>query len=139
LAYWLRVKYYQTMGRAALRENALGSYEDGSAGWTRVSGGLHRIAQEARGRGVPVTLMLFPALAPGRWTEETYQFRAIYRKVARAAQEEGMQVLDLTPVFAAEGGEWSRWWATPYDRHPGAAAHALVARAVARYLAEQGW
>jgi len=139
LAYWLRVKYWQTVGRTALRDHVFGGYEDGSAGWARVSGGLHRIAQEARSRGVPVTLMLFPALAPGHWTPATYQFRAIHRKVARAAQAEGMQVLDLTPIFAAEGGDWSRWWATPYDRHPGAAAHAVGARAVARHLAAQGW
>jgi lysophospholipase L1-like esterase len=139
LAYWLRVKYWQTVGQAALRENALGNYEDGSAGWRRVSGGLHRIAEQARSRGIPVTLLLFPALAPGRWTAESYQFRAVYRKVARAALAEGIQVLDLTPEFAAEGGNWRRWWATPYDRHPSAAAHAIAARAVARYLAEQGW
>jgi lysophospholipase L1-like esterase len=139
LAYWVRVKYYQTVGRAALRENAFGNYEDGSAGWARVSGGFHQIAQEARSRGVPVTLVLFPALAPGQWTAESYQFRPIYQKVARAARAEGMAVVDLTPVFAAEGGEWSRWWATAYDRHPGPAAHALVARALARHLADQGW
>jgi hypothetical protein len=48
-----------------------------------------------------------------------------------------MDVLDLIPAFAGEGGDWKRWWATPYDSHPNEAAHAVAAAAVARHLRER--
>ena len=62
-----------------------------------------------------------------------------YGKVARAAQAEGLEVLDLTQAYAVEGGDWRRWWAVPYDRHPSADAHRVAAQAIADYLAERGW
>ena len=139
LAWLLRVNYWATLGQSALHANLVDNYEEGSVGWKRVSGGLRRIAASARARGVPVTLMLFPAFPPGHWTPASYPYAQIHRKVARTAEAEGLEVLDLTNAYALEGGDWGRWWATPYDRHPNSAAHLVAARAIARHLAERGW
>jgi hypothetical protein len=139
LAHLLRVKYWETLGQSALHANLIENYEDGSPGWRRVSSGLRQIAASARARGVPVTLVLFPAFPPGHWTPGSYPYRQLHRKVARRAEAEGMEVLDLTSAYAAEAGDWSRWWVTPYDRHPNSAAHLVAARAIAAYLAERAW
>jgi hypothetical protein len=139
LAHLLRVKYWETLGQSALHANLIDNYEDGSPGWKRVSGGLRQIAAAARSRGVPVTLLLFPAFPPGRWTPASYPYRQLHRKVARTATAEGMEVLDLTSAYAAAGEDWSRWWVTPYDRHPNSAAHLVASRAIARHLVERGW
>ena len=69
----------------------------------------------------------------------TYPYRELHWKVARSAQAEGMEVLDLTSAFAAEGEDWSQWWVTPYDRHPNPAAHLVAARAIAVHLTKHGW
>jgi lysophospholipase L1-like esterase len=139
LANLLRVKYWETLGQSALHANLIENYEDGSPGWRRVSGGLRQIAASARAHGVPATLVLFTAFPPGHWTPGSYPYRQLHRKVARRAEAEGMEVLDLTSAYAAEGGDWSQWWVTPYDRHPNSAAHLVAARAIAAYLAERGW
>jgi hypothetical protein len=88
-----------------------------------------------------VTLVLFPAFNPGRTTADSHPLRQVYAKVSRAAQAEGIDVLDLTPAYASAtgDGDWRQWWATPYDRHPNAQAHLLAARSIARHLVERGW
>ncbi len=54
--------------------------------------------------------------------------------MAGDARSAGMRVLDLTAGFAAEGGDWTKWWAVAYDSHPSATAHAVVARVIDQYL-----
>ncbi|MBA3318513.1 MAG: hypothetical protein H0T50_10540 [Gemmatimonadales bacterium] len=120
-----------------LKPNAEGGslYEPGSPGYLQFKAALHEIGDSARVRGTPVLFVLFPSLVPGKWTPETYPLRALYRQVAADAKAAGLEPLDLTAAFAAEGGDWIRWWAVPYDSHPSAAAHAVVARALHTHLA----
>lgn len=139
LAHLVRVTYWATLGHSALHANLIDNYEDGSAGWKRVSGGLRQIAASARSRSVPVTLVLFPAFPRGHYTPATYPYRHIHRKVARTAEAEGVQVLDLVAAYAGQGENWRRWWVTPYDRHPNSAAYLVAARAIASHLVERGW
>ena len=117
----------------------LESFRDDAPGWVRMRRALAEIADSARAREVPVTLVLFPDFVPGRWAPQTYPLAPVYRKVAEEARAAGYDVLDLVPVYAAEGGDWKRWWATEYDGHPSAAAQAVAARAIARHLTELGW
>ena len=56
---------------------------------------------------------------------------------SRNAAASGLQVLDLTAAFAAAGGNWKRWWVTPYDSHPNESAHEIAARAIARWITER--
>ena len=85
---------------------------------------------------MPVVLMLFPTLFDGSWTPDTYPLRPIFARVGAVATSLGIHVLDLTPVFAAQGGRWERWRAMPYDGHPNAAAYGHVARALASYVVQ---
>jgi hypothetical protein len=89
------------------------------------------MGDSARVRETPILLVLFPALLPGEWTPATYPAREIYARVKSEAERSGLLTLDLTDAFSREGGDWSRWWATPYDSHPSAQAHAVAARAIA--------
>jgi lysophospholipase L1-like esterase len=118
-------------GTQLQRVEAEGRYRPGSPAWRQLSEGLRQIGDSARARGTPVLFVLFPDLAPGRWTPATYPARAIHQQVAREARTAGLHVLDLTGAFAAEGGDWKRWWVLPYDSHPNAAAYELAARAIA--------
>ena len=83
--------------------------------------------------------MLHPYLTPGHWTSDTYPMRDIHEKVAAAAGRAGLHVLDLATAYAAQGRDWRTWWATPYDAHPSAAGHALVATAVLDFVRQRGW
>lgn len=117
-------------------EETEGRYQDEAPGWAQLRGALREIGDSARARTTPVLFVLFPDLTPGAWTAADYPARAIHARVAEAARAETLDVLDLTAAFAAEGGDWKRWWATPYDSHPNEAAHAVVAAAVARHIRE---
>jgi hypothetical protein len=139
LVHLLRVNYWATLGQSALHANLVNNFKEGSAGWDRVSGGLHRVGVSARARGVPVTLVLFTAFPPGHWDPASYPYRELHEKVARTAEAEGLQVLDLTSAYASKGRDWSEWWVTPYDRHPNTAAHLVAAHAIARYLRKREW
>ena len=81
----------------------------------------------------------FPDFARGNWTPDTYPLAGIYGRVAAEARTDGFDVVDLIPVFAAEGGDWHRWWATEYDGHPSPAAQGVAAHAIADHLRAEGW
>ncbi len=125
---------YGTLLRRVERE---GHYASGSTGWRQMRAGLRQIGDSARARGTPTLFVLFPDLTPGEWTPETHPTRTIHEQVAREAAASGLQVLDLTAAFAAAGGNWKRWWVTPYDSHPNESAHEIAARAIARWITER--
>jgi lysophospholipase L1-like esterase len=106
-------------------------YAEDAPGWRQVQRALREMGDSARVRETPILLVLFPALLPGEWTPATYPAREIYARVKSEAERSGLLTLDLTDAFSREGGDWSRWWATPYDSHPSAQAHAVAARAIA--------
>ena len=114
-------------------------YRDGSPGWNQMQAALQEIGDSARARKVPVVLLLVPTFFPGVWTPESYPLREVHQKVAGRAGQAGIHVLDLTPALSAEGGDWRRWNATPYDGHPSSAAHALTSRALTDYIVRNGW
>lgn len=125
-------------GRDRYRQMYFSHFEPGARGWVQLQEALRDMGAAARSRDTPVMLVLFPLLIPGTWTVETYLYRAIHERVAEAAEAAGLEVLDLAPVFAEQGGNWLRWWATPYDGHPNPDGHELAARAIARRIAERG-
>ncbi|HJU64374.1 MAG TPA: SGNH/GDSL hydrolase family protein [Gemmatimonadaceae bacterium] len=112
----------------------LGLYRDGDRGWTQLRHGLREIGDSARSRGVPVVFAIHPMLAPGEWTRDRYPLRDVHAKVAGVARAAGMRVLDVTQAFMAEGGDWKRWWAAPFDGHPNTEGHAIIADYTARFL-----
>ncbi|KPJ87728.1 MAG: hypothetical protein AMS18_14255 [Gemmatimonas sp. SG8_17] len=106
-------------------------YDSSSATFAQFHSALGAIGDSARARRTPTLMLLFPFFAPGEWTIESYPLRAVHEQVASMAREEGLWVVDLVPYFAAEGGDWRRWWATRYDSHPNSRAHRLVAAVLA--------
>ena len=120
-------------------ESLFSLYEDGEVGWEQAKTALREIGDSSRARHTPVVLMIFPNFVKGRYSAETYPYRPIVDKVLAAAQEAGLHVLDLVPIFAAQGGDWRRWWAVPYEASPNSAAQAIAARALAEYVVQNGW
>ncbi|HJR63430.1 MAG TPA: SGNH/GDSL hydrolase family protein [Gemmatimonadaceae bacterium] len=114
-------------------------YREDSEGWQQMQAAIREIGDSTRARGVPAVYILHPIFVPGEWTVETYPLRSIHERVTTVASEAGLYVIDLAPVYAAQGGDWKRWWATPWDSHPGVEAHALTARVLAEYLRSERW
>lgn len=139
LLFLLEQKVANLTDPAGARAAFLRSFEEGSPGWEQMRAALREIGDSSQARGIPVVFMMFPTFFKGEHTAATYPFRSVVDKVSNAAAQAGLDVLDLTPVFAAEGGDWGRWWATPYDAHPSSDAHAVAARALARHLEQRGW
>jgi hypothetical protein len=110
-------------------------YADGAAEWARFAVAYQEIADSASARDVPILLVIFPRFIPGEWTQDTYPLREIHENVASLARSLGFHVLDLTAEFASRNGDWRQWWATQYDSHPNARAHAIAAEAIARQIA----
>lgn len=108
-------------------------------GFQQMKEALTSMADAARERDVPIVLVIWPLNVPGEWTAETHPHRAYHARVEELAGADGYHVLDLTSEFAEAGGDWSRWWSTPWDSHPGEEAHRLAAEAVARFLAGSAW
>jgi len=109
-------------------------FDDDDPGWIQAQETIRAIADEGSRRRVPVIFMLFPEFFPGEWTPENYPLRDDYAKAGRVAARAGMHVLDLIPVFAAQGGDWHRWWASSYDGHPDPSAHEIAAEALAAFM-----
>jgi lysophospholipase L1-like esterase len=114
-------------------------YDSSSATFAQFHSALGTIGDSARARGTPIVMLLFPFFAPGEWTRESYPLRQLHEQVAALAQQEGLRVVDLVPYFAAEGGDWRRWWATQYDSHPNSRAHQLVADVLADSILGNGF
>jgi lysophospholipase L1-like esterase len=114
-------------------------YRDDFEGWRQLRTALHEMAEAARARGGPAAFLLFPRLHAGHWSAADHPDAAVHGRVVRAARAAGFRVLDLTETFAKEGQDGRRWWAQPYDAHPNAPAHALVAERIARWAQRQGW
>lgn len=111
-------------------------YAAGSPGWLELQRVFREMGDSAAQRCTPMLLVLYPYLFPGRWTVETYPEADIHRLVAAAGRDAGMDVLDLLPAVVAAGKDFKEWWGTAYDSHPGGAAQALAAGAIARYIRE---
>jgi lysophospholipase L1-like esterase len=106
-------------------------------GWKASRAALNAIGREARERGVSALLLLFP-MFDSDLSEEAYWNLAAHAAVRDAAREAGLDFIDLRPRLAAVDPDPRRWWARPFDSHPGPDAHHVAGEAVARRLLETG-
>jgi lysophospholipase L1-like esterase len=106
-----------------------------STGWKQLRQALQEIGDSAQRRRVPVLLVQFPWFRAGGANLPVARH---YARVAQAAWNAGILVLDLTPAYAAQGAGGRRWWATPYDPHPNVAAHHVAAAAIAGEIRARG-
>ena len=111
-------------------------FEPTAPGWLAEQQAFREMGDSAARHCTPMLLVLYPYLFSGRWTMETYPERDIHRRVAAAGRSAGLEVLDLLPPFLALGKDLKEWWGTAYDSHPGGAAQAVAAGAIATYIEE---
>ncbi|MDP9121988.1 MAG: GDSL-type esterase/lipase family protein [Acidobacteriota bacterium] len=101
-------------------------YVDGRPGWERGKQALRQFGELLRQDGIAHTLLLLPEL------HEPLGFgplAGIYAPVRRIAQEAGFEVIDGSTGFPPGSGE--RYFVTPEDSHPNAAAQTIFASALA--------
>jgi len=113
------------------------SFRDGSPGWEACREALDAIARESRERGVSALLLLFP-MFDSDLSETGYWNLEAHAAVRRASEEAGLDFLDLRPRLAEIDPNPRRWWARPFDAHPGVEAQHVAGAAVARRLLETG-
>ncbi len=104
-------------------------YRDGGEDWARTRRSLSDIARMGRERGMKVTVAIFPVFFR---LNRGYPFLDIHRKVAKAVEEEGMEALDLYPLFSRFSGP--ELWVHPTDQHPNEVAHRRVAAALLEFV-----
>jgi hypothetical protein len=69
--------------------------------------------------------------------EAAYPYLQIHQKVAAAAREAGLSVLDLRPVYARYGRSGRSWWALPCDAHPSGEGHKVAGEAIVKKIGEE--
>jgi lysophospholipase L1-like esterase len=104
----------------------VGLFRDGRPGWERTRQALRELGASLRGEGIPGTMLLMPELHEPHATGIAEAFS----RVAAVGRESGFEVIDGTPEFPPGSGK--RYWVSPEDAHPDAAAQALYARALGR-------
>jgi lysophospholipase L1-like esterase len=105
-------------------------YRLSDAPWQGVEDGLARIARYARGRGIPVALVLFPLLYTGdEAAAEHERAQRMYAQIGEAAARHGLVFVDLRPAFAKHAATDLRL--LPDDPiHPNARGHGEAAEAI---------
>lgn len=105
------------------------------SGWSKdfsvVEDGFARIAKYAASKGIPATIVIMPFIE----SLENYPHREQHQKVTAIAKKNGLEVLDLLPVFATHFAANKRPLALPGDPvHPNAEGAEVAAQAIARAL-----
>ncbi len=113
-------------------------YQEDAVGWIQMQSSFAELGRAADQASVPALLVLAPAFHPGHWDAVGHPDTGIHEKVRVAAEGSGLHVLDLTPTFALTGQPGEHWWATPYDSHPSAAAHRVIAEQILADIVAHG-
>jgi hypothetical protein len=129
---WLRGQKNALLERFGLKETyaeyVASLYRPGPD-WDRFVAAASALVAEARERGVPITVAVFP-LFHGL---EADPFREELDRVVALFAREGAEVVDLRETY--RGIPTSELWIAPGDAHPNERAHRLAGEAVASALA----
>lgn len=106
------------------------TYGDGTPGWLEFERLFRAWAEEALRLTPRVIVALYP---PNPGFEEP--FAMIYLQMTELARDVGVEVIDLGAAFSAVTADLSTLDATPFDAHPGAEAHRIMADALYDHLA----
>ena len=83
---------------------------------------LHRFIDKARGAGVPIGIVIFPAYDAMGANGSHYPFGYLHERIKTVCAEQKIPCLDLLPMFSKVVNPRSLW-VTPFDAHPNAATH----------------
>jgi lysophospholipase L1-like esterase len=103
-----------------------GLHDERRPGWLAMRRALRALGASLARDGAAATLVLLPEFHLPR---DFGPFAGIYARVAAEAREAGFEVIDPSPAFPPGPGD--RFWVSPTDAHPNAAAQRLFAAAVA--------
>ncbi len=140
---WLRrvsVLYDHLVARGARQAavaKLLADYRRGftadAPGLLRAREALQKAKEVADRRHVQLVLVIFPLLYH---LEGDYPLLAVHETIAACARELGYPVLDLLPAYRGQDGP--SLWIHPANHHPNEIGHAIAARAIHRFLVENG-
>jgi hypothetical protein len=102
--------------------------------WRSVVEAFHNMADFADSEGFAVFVVIFPRIPMNDWSG--YPYDEIHRKVAAAADERGLQVIDLLEAFT-RFEDPSRLRRGEIDPHPSRQGHALAAETIRERLREE--
>ena len=131
--YWSRIKMLKARitPTAGFREYYAALYRDGAEGWQESREALARLAALRREHGFDLRVVILPELHD----LVDYPFESEHAKVAAAARELDIPVLDLAPRFAGETDPQSLWVSLD-DAHPNARARARIAEHSLDFISE---
>ena len=120
---------------ASYTQRFLNSYfgdRDDTAEWRRAQHNLKLLRDGAHGRQAKFALVIFPILVE---LNENYPFTEICDLLEEYGRSLGVPVYNLLPDFLGEDA--ASLWVSPWDQHPNAEGHRLVADALESFLTEQ--
>jgi len=103
----------------------LWNYFENPKAWADFEAGLDRLAEFAGERGICSHLFLHTHLSE---LNAEHRLRDLYDRIAHAAKERGISVTQSLPTFLGRS-EWDLW-VGPFDPHPNAKGHALLAQSL---------
>jgi len=109
-------------GEASLDEHYRALYAPGSRGRTEMEAAVKRLADYARGRGIP----LYMAMTPDVHNLANYPFGYIHDLMAQLAKQNGYTYVDFLPAF--RGLRPTDIFAMPGDPHPNGVGHLKMAQ-----------
>ena len=101
-------------------------YSRGTPDWRMFATLFHAWAAEAKRQTPHVLVALYPYLEPS----PVVPFREFDAWVTELCDEEGIAVLDLLKPIEVFRDDFTQTFASPFDSHPNAAAHARIADAL---------
>lgn len=106
-----------------------GLYQDGQPGWKRTQEALATLADTCKAQKIRLKLVILPELHQ----IDPYPFQREHQLVLSEAQALGVPTLDALGCFDRSAPPAS-WWVARDDAHPNAAAHAVIARCIEKFV-----
>jgi lysophospholipase L1-like esterase len=129
--FWSRAQILRALsspGRT-FRSYYSGLYQEGQPGWKQTREALATLASTCEAQKIPLKLVILPELHQ----LDAYPFQREHQLVLSEAQALGVPTLDALGCFD-RGTPPVSWWVARDDAHPNAAAHAVIARCIEKFL-----
>jgi lysophospholipase L1-like esterase len=98
----------------------------GTENWRNFEEQFAAWAREAHALTPRVLVALYPRVNP----PDEVLFLDLHEQVRALAHAQGLETIELIDAFRGLEGDYGKLWASPYDAHPSALAHRLIAEAL---------